>query len=79
MADQKKEIGGDGTYWTVQQFAVIAGRPWYALQERIGNDAIQQFTGHRSEIDALCCKFNIVPEELKPVTEEEFYSRWGGR
>jgi hypothetical protein len=75
----KPDSGGEGTYWTVQQFATIAGKPWYALQQREGDHAIQQFTGNRDEINRLCGKFRITPRALEPVTEEEFFSRWGGR
>ncbi len=75
----KPDTAGEGTYWTVQQFTTIAGKPWYALQQREGDQAIQKFTGDRDEIDRLCRKFKIEPQELEPVTEEEFFSRWGGR
>ena len=63
------------TFWTLQQFAIVAGRPWYALQEQNDGGVLAQFTGYRHQMESLAAQLGIVPEELEPTTEEEFYSR----
>ncbi|MGO9440888.1 MAG: hypothetical protein ACLPXM_10125 [Terriglobales bacterium] len=63
------------TIWTVQQFTTIAGHPWFALQQHNDAGILCQFTGYRHEIDALIARLAIVPEELSPLAEEDFFAR----
>ena len=65
----------NGTHWTLQQFTTIAGHPWFALQQHNDAGIISQFTGYRHEVDAMCSKHGITPEELDPITEQEFFDR----
>lgn len=65
----------DTAHWTVQQFATLPGGPWYALHKETDEGVIWGFTGYRHEIDALCQKQGITPEELPPIAEEEYYRR----
>lgn len=70
---------GQGSFWTLQQFSTgPTGKPWLALQQQ--NDAGVQWgtTGYRHEIDALCRKHGILPQELEPITEDEYYRRMAG-
>jgi hypothetical protein len=65
-----------GVFWTLQQFWTgPTGKPWYALQKQNDEGVLQQFTGYRHEIDAICKEYGITPEELPPTTEEEFLKR----
>ena len=61
--------------WTVQQFTTIAGHPWYALQQHSDGGVLWQFTGYRHEIDALAARLAITPEELPPISEQDFFAR----
>ena len=64
-----------GKRWTLQQFCTIARRPWYALQEQTDAGIVRQFTGYRHELETLARQMNITPEELPPITEQEFFRR----
>jgi hypothetical protein len=66
----------DGIHWTVQQFATVAVKPWFALQKHNDSGVIWQATGYRHEVDELCTKQDITPQELEPIDEEEFYRRF---
>jgi hypothetical protein len=62
-----------GVYWTLQQFWTgPTGQPWCAVQQQNDQGVLQPFTGHRHEVDAICQKRGIAPEELPTTTEEEF-------
>lgn len=61
--------------WTLQEFATVAGKPWYALQFQSDGGVEIQFTGYRSEMDELAVKLGIEPEELPAIAEDEFISR----
>jgi hypothetical protein len=63
--------------WTFQEFTDIAGRPWFALSEENDAGVVRQFTGYRREMDALAAPLGIVPEELAPIEEGEFFARSG--
>lgn len=65
-------------HWTVQQFTTLPGGPWYALHKQTDEGVIWGFTGYRHEIDALCRKLRIDPEELPPIAEEEYHRRMAG-
>jgi hypothetical protein len=62
-------------HWTLQQFATIAGHPWFALQRHSDAGVEQQFTGYRHEMEALAKQLGVQPEELPPTTAEEFLER----
>lgn len=65
--------------WTVQQFSVgPTGLPWLALQKHSDAGVEYQYTGHRWEIDNICAELGIIPEELAPISEQEFYARAAG-
>jgi hypothetical protein len=64
--------------WTLQQFCTVAGRPWFALQQQTDEGVIWQATGYRQELDELCTRQGITPDELPPTTEEEFLKRASG-
>lgn len=63
--------------WTLQQFAIVAGQPWFALQRHSDGGVERQFTGYRHEMDDLTGTLGITPEELPVITEEEFFARCG--
>jgi hypothetical protein len=63
-------------HWTLQQFTTVAGKPWYALHEQTDAGVERGFTGYRYEMDELAARLGIVPEELEPTTEEEYFSRF---
>lgn len=69
---------GQGSVWTIQQFTTICGQPWLALQRQNDEGVQWGFTGYRHEIDALCRKHSIIPRELEPITENEYYRRITG-
>lgn len=71
-------MGNKGTRWTLQEFTSVAGKPWYALQEQSDSGVERQFTGNKQEMDALCRKHRIRPQELPQTTEEEFLNRAQG-
>lgn len=66
----------NGEVHVLQRFATVAGRPWYALQRQHDGGVTRQWTGYRDEMDELALKLGIAPEELLPITEEEFFSRF---
>lgn len=68
---------GDET-WTLQQFAIVAGQPWFALQLHSDGGVERQFTGYRREIDQLVVKLGVEAEKLPAITEEEFFARCEG-
>jgi hypothetical protein len=68
-------VDDTGTFWTLQQFTVICGKPWYALQRQNDEGVLWQYTGYRHEVDAFCRKHGVTPQELPPTTEEEFFRR----
>jgi hypothetical protein len=79
MMDDSDSTEGRGIHWTLQQFWTgPTGKPWYALQKQTDEGVIYQFTGYRHEIDELCTRHGITPEELPPTTEEEFFRRSRG-
>jgi hypothetical protein len=62
-----------GVYWTLRQFWTgPTGQPWYALQQQNDQGVLWLFTGYRHEVDAICQKRGITPEELPPTTEAGF-------
>lgn len=63
--------------WTLQQFAIVAGQPWFALQLHSDGGVERQFTGYRHEMDSLAEKLGIAPEELPVITEGEYFARSG--
>ncbi len=63
------------SHWTLQQFTTKAGRPWYALQQHNDDGLLCQFTGYRHELEGIATKHGITPEELDPITKEEFFKR----
>lgn len=71
-----REVGD--SFWTMQQFTTVAGKPWFALQKQSDKGLLWQFTGYRHEIDRLCIKHGITPVRLPPTTEEEFFCRAAG-
>jgi hypothetical protein len=40
--------------WTLQQFATVDGKPWFALQKHNDGGVILHVTGWRHEIEKLC-------------------------
>jgi len=79
-ANEIDNADSDSGFWTLQQFWTgLTGKPWYALQKQNDEGVIWQFTGYRHEIDAICTKHSITPEELPPTTEQEFLNRSMGR
>lgn len=70
MISEKEE-----NVWTLQQFATVAGQPWFALQFQSDGGVQMQFTGYRHEMDNLAGKLGITPEELPVITEEEYFAR----
>ena len=74
--DDSESRAGQGAFWTLQQFWTgPTGKPWYALQKQTDEGVLWQFTGYRHEVDELCRKHRITPQELPPTTEEEFLRR----
>jgi hypothetical protein len=65
----------DGVFWTVQQFAVLPGGPWYALHKQNDEGVLWGMTGYRHEIDAFAQKHGIKAEELTAIAEAEYYGR----
>jgi hypothetical protein len=63
------------TRWTLQQFGLVAGRPWFSLQEENDSGPTRRFTGYRQEMNALAARLGIVPEELEMIEEQQFYQR----
>lgn len=61
--------------WILQEFAIVAGKPWFALQFQTDSGVEIQYTGYRTEMDELVVKFGIEPEELPVITENEFFLR----
>jgi hypothetical protein len=62
-----------GVYWTLQQFcAGPTGRPWCAVQQQNDQGVLWPFTGYRHEVEAICQKRGITPEELPTTSEAEF-------
>ena len=64
-----------GVFWTVQQFAVLPGGPWYALHKQNDEGVQWGMTGYRHEIDAFVLQHGIKAEELPPIAEAEYYGR----
>jgi hypothetical protein len=64
-----------GVLWTVQQFAVLPGGPWYALHKQNDEGVQWGMTGYRHEIDAFVQKQGIKAEELPLIAEAEYYGR----
>lgn len=64
-----------GILWTVQQFAVLPGGPWYALHKQNDEGVQWGMTGYRHEIDAFVQKHGIKAEELPAIAEAEYYGR----
>lgn len=70
MADQQASQSN----WTIQQFAEVAGQPWYVLQEH-GPDGVQrQYTGYAHEVAELAATIHVSPRQLPATTEEAFYT-----
>jgi hypothetical protein len=63
------------TFRTLQEFAEVAGKPWYALQRHSDAGVERQYTGYRDEVDAPTRQLGICYEELPATTEEEFLRR----
>ncbi len=64
------------SFWTVQQFSEINGKPWLALREHNLDGTIQrQYTGTTEEIAALTAANNISARPLAAISEERFYSQ----
>lgn len=61
--------------WTLQQFTTLPGGPWLALQEQDDAGIMRQFTGYRHELEAIARQLRVTPQELEPITEQEFLSR----
>jgi hypothetical protein len=53
----------------------VASHPWFALQQHSDDVVLWQFTGYRNEIDALAARLAITPEELPPISEQDFFAR----
>jgi hypothetical protein len=64
-----------GVLWTVQQFAVLPGGPWYALHKQNDEGVQWGMTGYRHEIAAFVQKHGIKAEKLPPIAEAEYYGR----
>jgi hypothetical protein len=64
------------SFWTLQAFATVAGRSWYALQRQSDAGIERQYTGYAPELQALAARLGIQPEELGAATEEEFFRRY---
>ena len=62
--------------WTLQEFATVAGKPWFALQKQNDAGILWQWTGYRHEVDALASRLAITPEELPATSEKDFFSRF---
>ena len=62
--------------WTLQEFATVAGKPWFALQKQSDAGILSQWTGYRHEVDELAARLAITPEELPATTEDEFFARF---
>jgi hypothetical protein len=62
-------------FWTLQEFTTVAGKPWYALQKQNDGGIVWQFTGYLYEVIELAERIGVVPEELAPITEDEFFAR----
>jgi len=63
------------TFWTLQQYDEISGKPWYALLEYDSAGVFRGWTGYRPELEALARILNITPHELPPTTAQEFFIR----
>lgn len=64
-----------GILWTVQQFAVLPGGPWYALHKQNDEGVQWGMTGYLHEIDAFVQKYGLKAEELPAIAEAEYYGR----
>ncbi len=74
-----QDMQSSHNHWTVQQFAEVAGQPWYALQEH-GPDGIErQYTGYAHEVAELAATLKVSPRQLPPTTEETFYASLNNR
>jgi hypothetical protein len=63
------------TFWTLQQYDEIRGKPWYALLEQDDAGIVRGWTGYRPELEALSRILNITSQELPPTTAQEFFIR----
>jgi hypothetical protein len=61
--------------WTLQQYTMVAGHPWFALQHRVGGKLIRQYNGYRGEMEDLARRLKVRPRILPPTTEKKFFSR----
>jgi hypothetical protein len=59
----------------IERLVEAAGHPWYALQQHSDGGVLWQFTGYRHEIDDLAARLAITPEELPPISEQDFFAR----
>jgi hypothetical protein len=48
--------------WTLQEFARVAGHPWYALQQQSDAGVERQWIGYRYEMDRRAAQLGVTPE-----------------
>jgi hypothetical protein len=73
--NQNAEDSASESVWTMQRFAEVSGKSWFALQERTLDGSIQrQYTGFGSELAELAARMNITPRALPAISEEQFYA-----
>jgi len=73
--NQNAEDSASESVWTMQRFAEVSGKSWFALQERALDGSIQrQYTGFGSELAELAAQMNITPRALPAIAEEQFYA-----
>jgi hypothetical protein len=61
--------------WTIRQYAVLHRTPMFALTASDHNGVMLSFSGTRQEMDEAARLQGAKPEELPPITEEEFFSQ----
>ena len=73
--NQNAEDSASESVWTMQRFAEVSGKSWFALQERTLDGSIhRQYTGFGSELAELAAQMNITPRALPAISEEQFYA-----
>jgi hypothetical protein len=82
-AQMMKHGGGDhdsdGSFWTLQQFWTgPTGLPWYALQKQNDKGVIWGTTGYRHQLEPIWQKLGVTPQELPPISEEEYLRQCRG-
>ena len=73
---QDAEDSVSESVWTIQRFAEVSGKSWFALQQQAPDGSIQrQYTGFGEEVAELAARMNVTPRVLPAISEEQFYAQ----